>query len=31
MLAKIIDWQGRNRFIVLLATPFVVFGARKSH
>ena len=26
MLAKIIDWSGRNRFVVLLATLFVVFG-----
>ena len=26
MLAKIIDWSGRNRFLVLLATLFVVVG-----
>lgn len=26
MLAKIIDWSGRNRFLVLLATLFVVIG-----
>ena len=26
MLAKIIDWSGKNRFIVLLATLFVVIG-----
>ncbi|WP_428826662.1 efflux RND transporter permease subunit [Azonexus sp. IMCC34842] len=26
MLAKIIDWSGRNRFIVLLATLFVIIG-----
>jgi len=26
MLAKIIDWSGRNRFLVLLATLFVVLG-----
>jgi len=26
MLAKIIDWSSRNRFIVLLATLFVVIG-----
>jgi len=26
MLAKIIDWSGRNRFIVLLATLFVIVG-----
>ncbi len=24
MLAKIIDWSGRNRFLVLLATLFVI-------
>jgi len=23
MLAKIIDWSGRNRFLVLLATLFI--------
>lgn len=26
MLAKIIDWSGRNRFFVLLATLFIVIG-----
>ena len=26
MLAKIIDWSGRNRFLVLLATLFVIVG-----
>ncbi len=26
MLAKIIDWSGRNRFLVLLATLFIVIG-----
>lgn len=26
MLSKIIDWSGRNRFLVLLATLFVVVG-----
>ncbi len=26
MLAKIIDWSGRNRFLVLLATLFIVVG-----
>jgi Cu(I)/Ag(I) efflux system membrane protein CusA/SilA len=26
MLTKIIDWSGRNRFLVLLATLFVVIG-----
>ena len=26
MLAKIIDWSGRNRFLVLLATLFVTLG-----
>jgi Cu(I)/Ag(I) efflux system membrane protein CusA/SilA len=26
MLAKIIDWSGRNRFFVLLATLFIVLG-----
>lgn len=26
MLARIIDWSGRNRFLVLLATLFIVFG-----
>ena len=26
MLAKIIDWSGRNRFLVLLAALFVVVG-----
>jgi Cu(I)/Ag(I) efflux system membrane protein CusA/SilA len=26
MLAKIIDWSGRNRFLVLLATLFVTIG-----
>ena len=26
MLAKIIEWSGRNRFLVLLATLFVVVG-----
>ncbi|MDD3935582.1 efflux RND transporter permease subunit [Rhodoferax sp.] len=26
MLSKIIDWSGRNRFLVLLATLFIVLG-----
>src|SRR5450830_1220637 len=26
MLSRIIDWSGRNRFLVLLATLFVVIG-----
>ena len=26
MLAKIIDWSGRNRFFVLLATLFIIIG-----
>ncbi|WP_298623952.1 efflux RND transporter permease subunit, partial [uncultured Zoogloea sp.] len=26
MLAKLIDWSGRNRVLVLLATAFVVFA-----
>ena len=26
MLAKIIEWSGRNRFLVLLATLFIVLG-----
>ena len=26
MLAKIIDWSGRNRFLVLLATLFITVG-----
>ena len=26
MLAKIIEWSGRNRFLVLLATLFIVIG-----
>jgi len=26
MLVKLIDWSGRNRFLVLLATAFVVFA-----
>ena len=26
MLANIIDWSGRNRFLVLLATLFIVMA-----
>ena len=26
MLAKLIDWSSRNRFLVLLATLFVIVG-----
>ena len=26
MLAKLIDWSGRNRFLVLLATLFVIIA-----
>jgi Cu/Ag efflux pump CusA len=26
MLSNIIDWSGRNRFLVLLATLFIVVG-----
>src|SRR5664280_3457736 len=26
MLSKIIEWSGRNRFLVLLATLFIVFA-----
>ena len=28
MLAKIIQWSGRNPFLILLATLFVVIGVR---